>query len=138
MIILDTNVLSDLMRGGSEAVRAWLLTVPGSSLHTTAINRAEIRFGIERLPDGRRKDDLVTRAAELFDQVEDRTWPFDSVAADRYASIVAARQTGGRPIGILDAQIASIASVRRATLVTRNVADFTECGVVVVNPFDEV
>ena len=107
-----------------------------SSLHATVLNRAEIRFGIERLADGHRKEDLSSRAEELFDQVENRTWPFDPLAADRYASIVNARQASGRPIGIPDAQIASIASVRRATLATRNVADFTGCGIVVVNPFD--
>lgn len=136
MIVLDTNVLSDLMGGGSEAVRQWLSTVPGSSLHTTAINRAEIGFGIARLPDGQRKDDLATRAAALFDEVENQTLPFDAVAADRYASIVATREANGRPIGVLDAQIASIAAARRATLATRNVADFAACGIVVVNPFD--
>ena len=136
MIILDTNVWSDLMNGGSESVRQWLSTVPGSSLHTTAINRAEIRFGIERLPEGKRKDDLAARAGVLFDQVADRTWPFDSAAADRYASIVAGREINGRPIGVPDAQIAAIASVRRATLATRNVDDFTGCGIVVVNPFE--
>ena len=136
MIILDTNVFSDLMRGGSESVRQWLSTVPGSSLHTTAINRAEIRFGIERLPDGRRKVDLAARASALFDQIEDRTLPFDAAAADQYASIVASREASGRPISVPDAQIASIASVRRATLATRNVEDFVGCGIVVVDPFD--
>lgn len=136
MIILDTNVLSDLMRGGSPETLRWLDTVPRSALHTTAVNRAEIRLGIARLPDGRRKASLADRADAVFAQVEDHVWPFDSAAADRFASVVADRQIAGRPISVADAQIAAIASVRRASLATRNVDDFVACGIVVVDPFE--
>lgn len=135
MIILDTNIFSELMRTPAPRVIAWLETVPPAELVTTAITRAEIVYGIERLPAGRRRTDLRQRAAELFDEVADRTWAFDAGAADRYGELVVAREQSGRPISVLDAQIASIAHVRRAQLATRNVTDFDLCGIVVVDPF---
>lgn len=136
MIILDTNVLSDLMAGGSPSVLSWLETVSPASLHTTAVNRGEIGLGIALLPPGRRKEELAARAANVFAEIEARTLPFDAAAADRFAAIVSDRRADGRPIGVSDAQIAAIASARGAALATRNVADFTGCGIVVVDPFD--
>lgn len=135
MIILDTNVVSDLMRGGSAPVAQWLSTVAGPDLHTTAITRAEIAYGIARLPAGRRRDDLERAAGQLFTDIADRTVSFDTAAADRYGPLVAERERTGRPISVPDAQIASIALVWRASVATRNVGDFENCGVRVIDPW---
>lgn len=135
MIILDTNVISEFMRGGGPAVIAWLTSVRREDLHTTVITRAEIGYGIARLPDGRRRDELRERARMVFAQIADRTMPFDAAAADRYGELVAMRERSGRPISVPDAQIASIAFVHRATVATRNIADFEDCGVDLMDPF---
>ena len=135
MIIIDTNVVSDLMRGGSPSVLSWLSTVADLDIHTTVITRSEIRYGVARLPVGRRRDDLQRRADALFADIADRTLPFDAAAADRYGLLVASREAVGRPISVPDAQIASISQVHRATLATRNVRDFEECGITVIDPF---
>jgi predicted nucleic acid-binding protein len=135
VIILDTNVISEFMRGGGPEVTRWLASVPGGDLHTTVITRAEIAYGITRLPDGRRRDDVQGRARSVFSQIADRTMPFDIAAADRYGELVANRERSGRPISVLDAQIASIAYVHRATVATRNTSDFEDCGVDLVDPF---
>ncbi|VXB36077.1 type II toxin-antitoxin system VapC family toxin [Aeromicrobium sp. 9AM] len=135
MIILDTNVISELMRGGSAEITRWLASVRGDDLHTTVITRAEIGYGIARLPDGRRRDQLRGRARTVFAQIADRTLSLDVAAADRYGELVAARERSGRPISAPGAQIASIAFVHGATVATRNTADFADCGVDVVNPF---
>ncbi len=136
MIILDTNVISEFMRGGGPEVTRWLAGVSPGDLHTTVITRAEIAYGIARLPDGRRRDDLQERARSVFSQIADRTMSFDLAAADRYGELVANRERSGRPISVLDAQIASIAFVNRATVATRNTSDFEDCGVTTVNPFE--
>ena len=135
MIIIDTNVVSQLMRGGDPAIGRWLAAVPGEDLHTTVITRAEIGYGIARLPDGRRRDELRDRARAVFAQIADRTMPFDVAAADRYGELVASRERSGRPISVPDAQVASIAFVHRATVATRNIADFESCGIELVDPF---
>jgi len=136
VIVVDTNVVSALMSSRAAALDPWLERIDGSSLFTTAITRAEIRYGIARLPDGRRRDDLMARAEALFDETAERILPFDSAAADRYGRIVASRERAGRPISIADAQIAAIAAAHRATVATRNTGDFTGTGVGVVDPFD--
>lgn len=135
MILLDTNVFSALMSTGTSVLDPWLATVSGTDLFTTVITRAEIRYGLERLPHGTRRTDLAARADALFGEIADRLLVFDGAAADRYGALVAARERSGRPISVPDAQIASIAFVHRATLATRNVKDFADTGVPVVNPF---
>lgn len=135
MIVLDTNVVSALMSDNAGRLQPWLNSVVGSSLFTTAITRAEIRYGLERMPQGVRRRDLLERADLLFDEVSDRLLAFDAAAADRYGVVVAARESKGRPISVPDAQIASIAFVHRAVVATRNVRDFEDCGVKVVDPF---
>ena len=135
MIIFDTNVVSDLMRGGSAPVLRWLSTIAGPDIYTTVITRSEVRYGVARLPAGRRQDDLQRRADAFFDEIAERTLPFDAAAADRYGVLVAMREARGHPISVPDAQIASIAHVRRANLATRNARDFAECGINVVDPF---
>ncbi|GAB3795994.1 type II toxin-antitoxin system VapC family toxin [Humibacter antri] len=134
MIVLDTNIVSALMAGES-AMDAWLATVSPPDLYTTTVTRAEIRYGIARLPPGERRHGLQDRADALFDEIRDRTLPFDVRAADLYGEIVAVRESSGRPIGVLDAQIAAIARVRHASVATRNVADFDACAVPVVNAY---
>ena len=134
MIVLDTNVVSALMTD-DQAIDPWLSSVRVDELYTTVMTRGEIRYGLARLPDGKRKGDLTRRADDLFDQINDRVLVFDSKAADRYGQLVASRQGGGRPISIPDAIIASIAGVNRASRATRNVRDFDGCGIEVVDPF---
>ena len=135
MIVLDTNVVSALMTARDDGVDAWLDTVPRQELFTTVITRAEIRYGLARLPEGRRRDDLTRRADALFDEVADRTLIFGLDASDRYGELVAARERSGAPISVPDAQIASIAFVHRASVATRNTQDFRNCGIDVINPF---
>ncbi|WP_166870896.1 type II toxin-antitoxin system VapC family toxin [Salinibacterium sp. ZJ450] len=134
MIVLDTNVFSALISADSSVLDPWLATVSGTDLFTTVITRAEIRYGLERLPHGTRRKDLAARADALFGEIADRLLVFDGAAADRYGALVASRERG-RPISVPDAQIASITFIHRATLATRNVKDFADTGVPVVNTF---
>ncbi|HEV2372533.1 MAG TPA: type II toxin-antitoxin system VapC family toxin [Streptosporangiaceae bacterium] len=136
MIVVDTNVASELMRPSpSEKVRAWLRGQSAKDLFTTAITVAEIGYGIERLPGGRRKDALRAAADEIFDVFEEQVLPFDAAAAEQYGLVVSHRDTLGLPIEGFDAQIAAICRARVAILATRNVADFHETGVEVINPW---
>jgi len=100
------------------------------------MTRAEIRYGLARLPAGKRRTDLVNRADDLFRQTQERLLSFDAKAADRYGEVVAIREASGRPISVADAIIASIAWVHHASLATRNVRDFDNCEIAVVNPYD--
>jgi predicted nucleic acid-binding protein len=135
MIVLDTNIVAALMADGAE-IDPWLMTVPRHELYTTVMTRAEIRYGLARLPAGKRRTDLVNRADDLFRQTQERLLSFDGKAADRYGEVVAIREASGRPISVADAIIASIAWVHRASLATRNVRDFDDCEIAVVNPYD--
>ncbi|MEI7453674.1 MAG: PIN domain-containing protein [Actinomycetes bacterium] len=136
MIVIDTNVFSELMAARNESpVLAWIETVEANSLFYTAITRAEIRYGIERLPSGARKDDLSMRAQQLFTSASDKQLNFDGPAADAYGFIVAKRESLGRRISIADAQIAAIALVNQAQIATRNVHDFQDCGIRILNPW---
>lgn len=134
MIIIDTNVVSEMMRSEPDpAVLAW--ADAAGQLHTTAITVAEVEYGIARLPDGRRKDRLTTLAVEVFADFGDVILPFDTQAAHQYAEIVAGRERGGRPIATADAQIAAICASRKATLATRNTRDFDATSISLVNPW---
>jgi predicted nucleic acid-binding protein len=135
MIVLDTNIVAALMADGAE-IDPWLMTVPRHELYTTVMTRAEIRYGLARLPAGKRRTDLVNRADDLFRQTQERLLSFDAKAADRYGEVVAIREASGRPISVADAIIASIAWVHHASLATRNVRDFDDCELAVVNPYD--
>jgi toxin FitB len=137
MIVVDTNVVSELMRPSlSERVRDWVRGQSGKDLYTSAITVAEIRYGIERLPEGRRKIELRSTAVELFDTGADRVLLFDAAAAEQYSLIVNRRERLGLPIEGFDAQIAAICRVRGAALATRNVSDFQETGIGVIDPWD--
>jgi predicted nucleic acid-binding protein len=139
MLILDTNVVSELMRPSPDpGVVQWLQGQPIEQLAITAITIAEILYGLDRLPDGRRKADLFQKfqlfLARGFDG---RVLSFDRSAAEAYAPIKGERDRAGRPVAGYDAMIAAIASSRGTGVATRNVADFADCGVVVVNPWSE-
>lgn len=137
MIVVDTNVASELMRPSpSERVRDWVRRQPGKDLYTSAITVAEIRYGIERLPEKRRKVELRSTAVEVFDAFADRVLAFDVAAAEQYSLIVSHRERLGTPIEGFDAQIAAICRAHGAALATRNVSDFRETGIGVVNPWD--
>ena len=135
MIVIDTNVISEMMRDKPDRrVLAWADVV--GRLHTTAITLAEIDYGIARLLDGRRKDRLATTVAEVFTDFGEVILAFDAHAARHYARIVADRERAGHPIATADAQIAAICSSREATLATRNTGDFDGTGVDLINPWD--
>jgi toxin FitB len=137
MIVLDTNVISELLRPKPEgAVEAWLADQPPASVFTTAITEAEILYGVHLLPDGRRKQELLAAIGPIFgEDFAGRVLPFDEDAADAYATLAFARRQAGRPISQFDAQIAAIAASRGAAIATRNVSDFAEIGVPVINPW---
>jgi predicted nucleic acid-binding protein len=136
MIILDTNVVSELMRPvPNDRVREWISGRRADELSTTAITVAEIGHGIERLPDGRRKAALLTAAADLFAVFGDLVQPFDARAAAWFGPVMVRRAGAGLPIEGFDAQIASICRAHGAALATRNVKDFVETGVDVIDPW---
>ena len=136
MLVLDTNVISELMRQRPDPhVLDWLDAQAGSSLFTTSITEAEVRTGVAMLPAGRRRTGLAVAADQLFEMFGDRVLPFDSPAARAYAVLVARRRAAGRPVAQADGQIAAIARSRNATVVTRNVEHFEGTGVDLVNPW---
>ena len=138
MIVVDTNVIVELMRAQPhEAVVRWSLAQPPGDLYTTAITLAEVLYGIERLPSGRRKALLRETAAEVFTTFADHVLPFDAAAAAEYPLIVDARERMGRPIDGFDAQIASICRFGSSTLATRNTRDFEHTGVDLIDPWNE-
>lgn len=137
MIILDTNVLSALMRTRPEApVVAWLDRQPAESVWITSITLFEARLGLALLPTGRRRQTLEAAFARLLkEDLENRVLDFDSAAAAEAASLAAERQKAGRPVDMRDTQIAGIALARRATLATRNVRHFGDLKIPVVDPW---
>jgi predicted nucleic acid-binding protein len=138
MIVLDTNVLSELMRPEpAEAVVAWITAQPATSQYTTTITQSEILYGILLLPAGKRRARLLNAAESMFaEDFTGRVLGFGSDAAPLYARIAAERRREGRPISHFDAQIAAIARANGAKVVTRNVADFKGCGVALLNPWE--
>jgi predicted nucleic acid-binding protein len=137
MIILDTNILSALMRTVPEApVVAWLDRQPAESVWITSITLFEARLGLALLPTGRRRQTLEAAFARLLkEDLENRVLDFDSAAAAEAASLAAERQIAGRPVDMRDTQIAGIALARRATLATRNVRHFGDLKIPVVDPW---
>ena len=137
MILLDTNVLSELMRPVPDpAVERWLAAQPDASLFISTITEAELRFGAALLPSGKRRSALTAEINGMLEEDFDgRILPFDRPAAQACAVIAADRHQAGRPISQADAQIAAIARSRGAALATRNVLDFDGCGVEVINPW---
>lgn len=137
MILLDTNVLSELMKAKpAPEVVAWIDQQPAGKLYISAITVAEILYGIARLPDGKRKTSFADLARLMFDEdFAGRILPFDTEAASRYASLAAASEAQGRVADMADAQIAAIAALYDAPVATRNVRHFDHLGVSVINPW---
>jgi toxin FitB len=136
MIVLDTNVLSEVMKPRPAAeVAGWMLRERGDRLYTTAVCEAEIHLGIALLPDGRRKQELETAALRVLALLSGRILVFDSSAATQFARIVADRRRVGRPIEDFDAQIAAITLSRGMMLATRNGPDFVGTGLALVDPW---
>ena len=138
MIVLDTNVLSEFMKARPAAkVVEWLAAQLVSSVYTTSITQAEILHGLLLLPAGRKRNNLAAAAPAMFEKdFHGRILPFGSDTAPLYARIAADRRKTGRPISQFDAQIAAIVRLSGAALASRNITDFQECGVTVINPWD--
>jgi toxin FitB len=137
MLILDTNVLSELMNpAGATVVLNWADAAARRELFTTALNQAEILYGLAIMPKGKKRTDRIAWADTMFAQdFHGRVLPFDGQAAIQYADIVASRRRIGRPIDPVDAQIAAIARVHGMSIATRDVRGFERCGIDVVNPW---
>lgn len=137
MVILDTNVVSELLRVAPDPkVLAWLAAEDGADVHLTAVSEAELRLGIAIMPAGRRREAFAEAVEDVLTvDFRGRILPFDSTAATAYASIAAGRRAAGRPISQSDAQIAAIAQIHGASLATRNVRDFEGCDVEVIDPW---
>ena len=137
MIVLDTNVVSELMRPSPDSgVVDWVARQAALDLHVSAISEAELRYGAEVLPKGRRRNGLLVEIEGMLrEDFGGRVIPFDSYAAKAYAAIAAARRAAGRPISHADCQIAAIARALGASVATRDVDGFEECGIEVINPW---
>jgi predicted nucleic acid-binding protein len=137
MIVLDTNVLSALMRRSANSnVVAWLDRQPRTSVWTTSITVLEIDFGLQILPTGKRRTLLMAAFESLLsDQIGGRVASFDSAAAQQADELIASRHKKGRPVELRDTMIAGIVLSRRATLATRNTPHFDDLSVTVINPW---
>lgn len=137
MVVLDTNVVSETMRATpNPEVIAWMDSQRAERLFVAAVTEAEIRAGVAFLPDGARRRNLADAAQRAFGRLfADRILPFDSRAARVYAEVAARRRRSGRPISPADCQIAAIALSRSMALATRNVRDFADTGVELIDPW---
>ena len=137
MIVLDTNVISELMRPQPHPkVLAWVDELDPARVAITAMNEAEILHGIARLPDGRCKQGLQQNWDELVAEIfAGRVWPFSSEAAHWYADLLSARERLARPMATVDAVIAATVLAHGAQLATRDLADFADLGLDLINPW---
>lgn len=135
MMLLDTDVVSEIMRPRPDAVIAnWIAQLPLAETALAATTVAELLYGIAVMPAGARRDDRANRLAQFIERLT--VLPFDMKAARFSAEIGAARKTAGRPISAFDCQIAATARVIGATVATRDVGGFLDCGVDCINPWD--
>jgi predicted nucleic acid-binding protein len=139
VIVLDTNVVSEIIRPEPNArVLRWLRAHPYSSVSTTTITRGELLYGVQLLPDGKRKAALRDDVLSFFaSRMAGPVLSFDSDASDAYAEIYAKRRKAGKPNSPLDAMIAAIARSRGSAAATRNIKDFCNCGIDVINPWND-
>jgi hypothetical protein len=137
VIVLDTNVLSEALKPlPSHIVLGWLAAQQPLSVFTTTVTEAEVLYGVETLPPGKRRLRLLAAVEQMFaEEFAGRILPFDEDAARAFARIVAARDRARRPISQFDAMIAAIARSHRAAVATRNTGDFQGCGIDVINPW---
>jgi len=140
MIILDTNVVSEMLRPvPAPRVETWLGRRSGATVYFTAVGEAELRHGVAILPAGRRRTALAKAIDEMLDEdFRERILPFDRAASRAYAAIAAERRAAGRPISQFDCQVAAIARVHGAVVATRNTGDFVGCGITVIDPWQRV
>ena len=139
MIVLDTNVISELIRPEpAPQVVQWVDSQTSPELVTTSITTAELRAGVAVLPRGRRKDTIARQVERLINDIfGGYVIPFDAESSTYYADIVATGRRRGRPMSALDTQIAAICRQHSATLATRNVADFSTAKISILNPWAE-
>ena len=138
MIVLDTNIVSELMHVEPDpAVVSWLDAQQAPTLYITAVTAAELLFGVERMPSGKRRARIASAIADMLeDDFADRVLPFDVSSSLEYGRVVAHREKLGQPIGMADAMIAATALSAGASLfATRNTKDFTDTGLPLVNPW---
>jgi predicted nucleic acid-binding protein len=137
MIVLDTNVVSEAMNPKPSAqVLSWMASYPREVLFITTLTEAEILYGVALLPAGKRRTALQADVDSMLNiEFADRILPFDEQAARAFSQIAAKRRSCGQPIGDLDAQMVAIAFSRGASVATRDVRDFEDCGVTVLNPW---
>ena len=137
MIVVDTNVISEIMRPQpSPSVLNWLNVQDSNQLFITTVTLAEIGYGLRILPEGQRRWQLHSRFEQFIAQAfEERVLDFTASAARAYADIMGHRKEVGRPMSLLDGQIASIAHARAFAVATRNIKDFEDCGLELINPF---
>ena len=140
VVLVDTNIVSEFMTSPpADAVRRWLNAQDPVSLYLPSIAIAEICFGLGVMPEGRRRSLLAERFEQFIALVfQDRVLAFDAGAARVYGEIRGRRQAAGRPISNFDAQIAAVARTRGLVLATRNVKDFADCEIELVNPFEAI
>jgi predicted nucleic acid-binding protein len=138
MFILDTNVISAVMASQPvPEVAAWIAARPEEQLFTTTVCQAEILAGVEIMPEGRRRRGLVAAAKAIFTSAFDgRILPFDEKSAEFYAEIFAARKRAGKPTAVTDLMIAAIARTQDASMVTRDIGGFEDCGLTLINPWE--
>ena len=138
MIIIDTNVISEMMKPSPvTAVLDWFNEQEAVSLYLTTITIGEIGYGIRALPDGKRRRLLAEGFEALLTAAfENRILDFDEAAARRYGDVMGSRKEMGRPLGSLDGQIIAIARANTCAVATRNIRDFEYCGLTIINPFD--
>ena len=137
MILLDTNVLSEMTRPSPEPRVVTWLEENDQLLALPSVALAELRYGIARLPPGRRQSSLLQFWSATRERFVGRTFAFDARAAEAYGDLAAAAERRGSPIHVADGQIAAIAHVNRMCVATRDVGDFRAAGVRVVNPWEE-
>jgi toxin FitB len=138
LFVLDTNVISELMRPApAQSVMNWFAKQSSADFATTAINQAEILGGLAQLSAGKRKRDLLAAAQAIWSEdLQNRVLPFDALAAQALGQIMQARKTSARPIAFADAAIAATCKVHQASIVTRDVSGFAGTGIKIINPWD--
>ena len=137
IIILDTNVVSETKRPvPNPVVVQWVAENARANLFITAVTEAELRYGLAIMPAGQRREALTRETEDMLRKdFAGKILPFDSAAAQVYPEIAVSRRRAGRPIKQHDCQIAAIARVHNATVATRNVTDFSDCDVELINPW---
>lgn len=139
MIIIDTNIVSEVMRPNPNVnVMRWLNQQDINALYITSVSMAESYFGLYRMPEGKRKDGLLIQFRLILENIfQDRLLGFTDEHSESYAELCTFAEKSGKPMQMADAQIAAIAKFHGATVVTRNTKDFEACGIKLINPFSE-